>query len=201
MMWLLLACRPDPGAPNYPEPEPWVRGGEDDDFYADPLAEGEERLGYGVFYEGEATEALIIDGVTNHFYIYENTFSVATTDDRWEGYVADELENNGVGWWGGGVHWDTPRDLSDWDTLHLAARTEVDTDWEVGLTGGGTESRVSVFDHGLVADGDWHVISIPLSTYDADLSSVTVGLLLIGEGGTAGDIVAIDDVYVSRGLE
>ena len=198
----LLACRPDAGAPSYPDPDPWVREG--DDFYPDPLAEGEERLGFGVFYEGEATEALLIDGVDNHFYIYENTFSVATTDDRWEGYVADELENNGVGWWGGGVHWDIPRDISAWDRLHLALRTDVAVAWDVGLTGGGREVRVPVAEAGLLADDAWHVLEIPLSRYadgGADLSSVTVGLLLLGEGGTAGDTVIIDGVYLSRGAE
>lgn len=196
---LLLACRPDPGAPNYPDPEPWVPD-EDEDFYADPLGEGEERLGYGVFYEGETTEALVIDGVDNHFYVYDGTFTVETTDDRWEGYVADELVNAGVGWWGGGVHWDVPRDLSGWETLHLAARTDASVSWSVGLSGGGTEARVTVSDYGLVADGEWHVLAIPLADFAAaDLTAVTVGLLLVGEGGEAGDRVAIDGVYLTRG--
>jgi hypothetical protein len=196
---LLFACRPDPGAPSYPDPEPWTPS-EDDDFYADPLADGEERLGYGVFYEGEATEALVVDGVDNHFYVYEGTFTVETTDDRWEGYVADELVNTGVGWWGGGVHWDVPRDLSGWETLHFAARTDASASWSVGLTGGGAEARVTVSDYGLVADDAWHVLRVPLADFAAaDLTAVTVGLLLVGEGGEDGDRVAIDGVYLTRG--
>ena len=198
----LLACRPDPGAPSYPDPEPWAHEG--DDFYADPFAEGEERLGYGVFYEGEANEALVIDGVENHFYIYESTFSVATTDDRWEGYVADEITNNGVGWWGGGVHWDVARDISGWDTLHVVLKTDVLTDWFVGITGGGQEVRVAVAEEGLSADDAWHELEIPLSLYangGADLTSVTVGVLLVGEGGSEGDTVTIDGLYLSRGAE
>ncbi len=198
----LLACRPDPGAPSYPDPGPWAREG--DDFYADPFAEGEERLGYGVFYEGEANEALVIDGVENHFYIYESTFSVATTDDRWEGYVADEISNNGVGWWGGGVHWDVARDISGWDTLHVVLKTDVLTDWYVGITGGGQEVRVAVAEEGLSADDAWHELEIPLSLYadgGADLTSVTVGVLLVGEGGSEGDTVTIDGLYLSRGAE
>lgn len=195
---LLFACRPDPGAPSYPDPEPWLPG-EDDDFYADPLGEGEERLGYGLFYEGARTEALVIDGVDNHFYVYEGTFTVETTDDRWEGYVADELVNTGVGWWGGGVHWDVPRDLSGWETLHVVARSDTRADWSVGLVGG-EEARVDVADYGMVADDAWRVLRIPLADLaDADLTAVTVGLLLVGTGGTAGDRVAIDGVYLTRG--
>ena len=140
MFLLLVACHPDPGAPDYPERALWVVD-EDDGFYDDPLDEGEERLSVGVFYEGLATESYIIDDVDNHFYVYESTFSVNTTDDRWEGYLADDLVNNGVGWWGGGVHWDNPRDLSGWDSLHVVARTTVATAWDIGITPGQWPSR------------------------------------------------------------
>lgn len=198
MILLILACRPEMAAPDYPEPQPWVHTG--DDFYDDPLQEGEERLGLGIFYEGASTEALVIDDVVNHFYIYSNTFTMTASDNRWEGYASDVITNNGVGWWGGGIHWDQPQDLQDWDVLHLALRTAVDRDWEIGLTGG-TEVRVSVMAAGLVADNEWHVLEIPLASYaagGADLSAVTVGLLLIGEGGTEGEEVQIDDLYFSR---
>jgi hypothetical protein len=197
ILTLLLGCRPDPGAPRYPDPEPWTpdTGG---DFYADPLDEGEERLGLGVFYEGEATETLVIDGVDRHFYIYENTFTVTTTDDRWEGYAADELTDNGVGWWGGGVHWDTPTDLRDWDALHIAIRADDRTDWAIGMTGG-AEARLTVADLGVTADGEWHELEVPLTAFaGVDLSAVTVALLLVGEGGDAGDVVGVDAVYLTR---
>lgn len=199
---LLLACRPDPGAPDYPDPQPWALDNEDDED--DPLAAGEERLGLGVFYEGPETESLVIDGVENHFYIYESTFTLTTTDDGWEGAVADLITNNGVGWWGGGVHWDVARDISGWETLHVAVRTAVMTSWAIGLTGGGVEARVAVADAGLVADDTWHELEIPLSAYTdggADLTSVTVGLLLVGEAGVAGDALVIDGLYLSRGAE
>ena len=73
VLFTLLACRPDPGTPNYPEPGPWTRTG--DDFYVDALAPGEERLAIGLFYEGAATESWPIDDTDSHFYIYSNTFS------------------------------------------------------------------------------------------------------------------------------
>lgn len=202
MMLLLLACRPDPGAPHYPDPEPWAVT-DDDDFYDDPLEAGEERLGIGVFYEGTATETRVIDDVDTHFYIYSATFTDTVTDDRWEGYVADDLVNTGVGWWGGGVHWDTPYDLSGWDTLHLVARSETLADWDLGITGG-AEARVAVADYGMVADGEWYELEVPLADFaaaGADLTAVTVALMLIGDSGESGDTVTVDGVYFNRGLE
>jgi hypothetical protein len=195
---LLLACRPDPGLPDYPAREPWVITG--DDFYDDPYAEGEERLSIGVFYESVATESYPIDDSTTHFYVYSDTFSVTASDDRIEGYASDRINRGTQAWWGGGVHWDSPRDLSDWDTLHVAVQTTTMTDWSIGLTGGGVESRVDVTDYGLVADGDWHVLDIPTADFDgADLRSVTVALLLVGASGNTGDNLLIDDVYYTRG--
>lgn len=199
----LSACRPDPGAPDYPEPGPWVIGGDDDDFYDDPLEPGETRLSLGLFYEGEATETVVIDDTTSHFYVYSNTFTDTSTDDRWEGYVADLLTNNGVGWWGGGVHWDSPRDLSGWDSLHLVIRSDVLADWDVGMTGGGVEARIPVADLGFVADDEWHELDVPLADFadeGLDLTSITVALLLVGESGAQGDEIYVDGVYV-RGSE
>lgn len=192
----LFACRPEIGPPDYPDRVPWVR--DDAEFYGDPLVTGEERLSIGVFYEGAATETMIIDDVATHFYVYESTFTDKPTDDRWEGYIANELVNAGKGWWGGGVHWDTAKDLSAWETLHLVARSDVVTDFEFGLNGGGTEAKVSAASLGFVADDEWHVLEVPLTAFageGANLSAVTVGLVLVGAGGAAGDAVVIDGVY------
>lgn len=200
MILLLLACHPDPGAPDYPEREPWVV--DDDNFYDDPLAPGEERLSIGLFYEGVATESVPIDDQDAHFYIYENTFSVQTTDDRYEGYVADTIVHGSLAWWGGGVHWDTPRDLSGWEALHFAVRTTDDVSWSVGMTGGGVEGRVAVSALGIAADGAWHVVDVPLDAFPGvDLTSVTVALLLVGESGETGDEITLDDLYFTRGGE
>lgn len=197
ILWF-LACRGDPGLPDYPERDAWTLQG--DDFYVDEMATGEERLGIGVFYEGETSEWVPIDDVSAHFYIYENTFTMTTTDRRYEGYTADVLTRGSLNWWGGGVHWDVPKDLSAYDVLNLVVRSSDTDQWEVGLTGGGQERRVKVSDFGAVADGEWHRMRIPLSEFaGADLHLVTVPLLLVGEAGTAGDLLVVDDCYFSRG--
>ena len=193
----LAACRPDPGAPSYPERTPWERA-TSDGFLRTPLEDGETRLGIGVFYEGETTDAVPIDDTTTHFYVYESSFYVEADDDRVEGYASDALVLRGKPWWGGGVHWDTPRDLSAYDTLHVALRTEALGSWDLGMSAG-REARVDVADYGLEADGAWHTLQIPLSAFaaaGADLRQVTIPLLLVGEGGDEGDAVWIDDLYL-----
>ena len=202
LVLMLVACRPDPGAPRYPERLPWNRAASDG-FLATPLAEGEERLGIGVFYEGETTDIVPINDTTTHFYVYESSFGVAASDDRVEGFASDELVLRGNPWWGGGVHWDAPRDLRGYDTLHVALKTESLGAWELGVKGV-REASVDVADYGLEADDAWHTLEIPLADFvegGADLSQVSIPLLLVGEGGEEGDTVAIDDLYFRGGVE
>ena len=202
LLMLVLACRPDPGAPSYPERELWDRAVADG-FLATPLADGEARLGIGVFYEGATTDLVPIDDTTTHFYVYEASFGGAASDDRVEGYASDELVLRGKPWWGGGVHWDAPRDLRGYDTLHVALKTESLGSWDLGMTGV-REGRVDVADYGLVADGEWHILDIPLADLvrgGVDLSQVSLPLLLVGEGGEEGDGVSIDDLYFRGGVE
>ncbi len=201
----LAACRPDPGAPNYPNPGPWDPLTDDPDFLggSQPYEDGEDRLSYGIFYEGGYSDLLLLDEVTRHFYIYEGTFGVSVSDDRVEGLTSDALTLTGNPWWGGGVHWDEATDLGDWDHLHIALKSSDSSlaSWSIGMTGGGNEGRVNVSAAGFVPDGSWQDLSIPLADFESagvDLGSVTVGLLLVGEGGAAGDTVLIDDLYLTR---
>lgn len=201
---LAAACRPDAGVPNYPIPNEWNPTEGDPDFYGDdPFEEGDERLAIGVFYEGGSSEEVPIDDATTHLYVYENTFSLGASDDRVEGYVSDALEHAGGEWWGGGVHWDQPRDLSGWDTLHFAVKSREASmeSMTIGMTGGGTEARVSLVDFGFVADGTWHTIEVPLQSFvdgGADMSSVSVPLTMGGEAAAAGDTAFLDDLYFTN---
>ena len=202
---VLVGCRPDPGAPHYATPDEWNPAADDEDFYGDdPFEAGEQRLDIGLFYEGGSSEAVPIDDVSTHFYIYESTFALGASDDRVEGYIADSVETTGNPWWGGGIHWDAARDLSKWSQLHLSVKTRdaAMVDVQVGMNGGGNEAAVSLSSLGFSADGEWHTYNISLQGFiDAgvDLTGVTVPLLLLGEGSPAGDVLLIDDLYYSVG--
>lgn len=202
IMLLALACRPDSGPDDYQSQE----------LIADaaipltlPLAEGEERFGLGLFYEGETSEEVIIDDLMSHFYIYEETFSmIGFEGDRIEGVQSDRITHRGGGWWGGGVHWDEPRDLSAWDELHLSLKTsEMSFSvLELAMNNSDTEqTKISLNDYGFVTDGEWHDLNIPLSALSdrgLDLSQVSAPLVLIGGRGEIGDTLYIDAVFLSR---
>lgn len=218
LMLLLAACRPDPGEPDYGDQDQWIDAGDDDDDDTPdpdnlpgivPFEAGDQRLSMGTFYEGPCAVCVEIDEVTNHFYIYQNeftggvTFQSSPSDDRVEGYASDELQHNGEGWMGGGIHWDEPIFLSDWDVLRVALKSDVAVfeNATIGMNGGGTEVTVTVSDYGFVADGAWHSLEIPLADFaagGADLSAVEVAMVLIVQGGESGDVLLIDDLYLTQ---
>lgn len=201
----LLACRPDPGDPAYPDPNAVDTGdtGPDDGFYEgpDPYVAGEARLAFGAFYEGQSSEVLPVDDVTRHYYIYEATYTTAPDlIDRVEGYQSDVITHAGGAWWGGGINWDASEDLSTWTTLHVSLRSDSATfaAIELRVAGGGEETTVAAADHGWAADGQWHHLSVPLSAFSAqgtDLSSVTAPFILVGGKGAAGDELRVDNLY------
>jgi hypothetical protein len=199
---ITTACRPEPGTPDYPDITDDT-GDIDGGLPGDAPWDGSSpRLSYGVFYEGGYTDALIIDNATINYYIYENTYTQADAEEHVEGFTSDRLIiiNDALGFWGGGVHFDgmSAQDLSSWTTLHAALKSdnaEMEA-FELGMVGG-TEGRVSVTDYGFVADGEWHVVNIPLSDLGVSLDQVTVGLLLIGTTAVNDTAILIDDLYLT----
>lgn len=199
MIGLLTACRPDLGTPNYPDVPTWGGDSGSSGFLVgpDPYVEGEDRLSLGAFYEGEASEFDPAD----HLYIYEATFSIRSSNERVEGQVSDVWEHSGGAWWGGGIHWDSARDLSGWATLNIDLMAPAEGGIaSVDLTMlGGSEGRAATADYGFVADGEWHHLVIDLADFAAggtDLTQVLSPLSVVGEGGADGDELFIDNLYL-----
>jgi hypothetical protein len=178
----------------------------------DPFVEGEERLSLGIFYEGPSTESLVIDNVDNFAYIYEDTFGMGASSERVEGEYSDQITQGSVGWWGGGIHFGEPQDLSKWVTLHVSLWSEfpqmealnihMQSDQEEGAAV--SEAQVSAAEYGFAADGQWHHLTIPLDDFVAggiDLSKTTAGFMYIMGGGTEGDTILIDNVYYESNSE
>jgi len=197
---LALACRPTPGEPDYPDITPYQDTDVDGNLPGDdPWDGGSPRLSLSAFYEGGASDVILIDDETVHYYIYEGSFSQQTSAERVEGFESDEITVSAATFWGGGVHLDEPQDLSAWDTLHVALRSD-DPELEafqLGMVGSAAEGRASVTSYGFAADGEWHVLNIPLAelTPSPGLDSVSVALLLISPTATPGTSILIDDLY------
>ncbi len=196
MIWFLLACRPDPGEPNYPEPGS-LGTDTDAEFLEgpDPYVDGEERLSIGVFYEGPSTEFVEVDNVTVHFYIYEASFSVNDDTERAEGYLSDKFTLARDTWWGGGVHWDTPRDLSAYNSYHLSLLSQDAVEIDLGMKAS-TENKLKTSDYGFEADGEWHHLVIPLADFGVSLDAVEIPMILVSDTSSTGASFLVDNVYM-----
>lgn len=201
----LLACRPDPGLPSYPDTgtaatdtsEPALPEG------PDPYEAGEARLSIGLYYESGYSDLIEINDVDTHYYIFESTYTEGVElQDVVEGREASLITHGAVGWFGGGITWDTPRDLSAWTTMYVSLRSGDPgfADLNLHFTGG-TEAIVSAADYGWAADGQWHHLQVPLADFvagGADLSIVTAPYVLIGAGGTEGEQLKVDNLYYTQ---
>lgn len=196
-----LACRPDVGDPDYPEITPYVDTDGDGALPGDVPFDGTTpRLSFGAFYEGGATDELLVDEENVFYFIYQG-YTQSPSPERVEGFTSSELTLTGNSWWGGGVQLDggTPADLSGWETMHIALNSEDESmlGLRLGMGGAGGEVRITPSDYGFAADGEWHVLNIPMSAFaGADLTQVNLFLLIIADSGEAGTSVLIDDFYL-----
>ncbi len=208
---VLIGCRADPGDPDYsgqedfevaeslvpdplPGPDPWV--------------EGESRLSLGAFYEGGASDVIPIDNQDTNYFIFVTegaealTYSQVTDRERVEGVQSDRLIHNGLGWWGGGIVWNTPRDLSGWSVLHVSVQTDADAYADIDLSVGSTDAEVALplADYGWLNDGEWHHLAIPLADFaedGVDLRTIVLPFALVGESEPTGAALRIDNLYLT----
>ncbi|MDP1822785.1 MAG: hypothetical protein Q8L48_06075 [Archangium sp.] len=204
----IAACRPDPGVPDYSGlPAVFGDGGAPEVRPGPfPFVEGSRRLAFGPFYEGGASDRVPID----HYYIFSNSYSTEPSEERVEGLQSDQLNFNGTGFWGGGLFWDQPTNLTGWTTLHVSLFSS-DPGLSIiairvlyfGPSPGNAEVTLQVRanDYGWVADGRWHSLSIPLADFPGlDLARMRSPFTIGNDqnGGTArtNEVLLIDDVYV-----
>ena len=232
---LLVGCAPEPGPPPYTYGEDFDATSQADvSFLPGPSAyeAGSLRLSIGMAYEGGAIETHAIDGVTSHSYIYIQdecdedsalSYIPGTSQDRVEGRRSDLITQGGLGWWGHGVHWDVPKDMRTWGTLHISLKAlsgHDEVEIRMGSTGegggldpcapaeagGGAEgsiaptpdvvASVNASAYGFTADGEWHTLEVPVEDFQGlELQWVNIPLSLISEGGQEGDQLLVDNLY------
>ena len=204
-------CRPDAGIPDY-SGHVGLRDradANDEDLPGpNPYQLGAARLALGAFYEGGSSDQIVINDADTHYYIFaiegtgELTYSQEVVGERIEGRVSDAIVLAGTPWWGGGLIWDTARDLSDWSVMYISLRSMDDAFEDVTLKVqyevGGTprESSLPASGYGYTNDGAWHSLRVPLSDFPSfDLSKVRSPLILGGDGGATGETLLVDDFY------
>jgi hypothetical protein len=197
----------DPGEPDYSS-HVGVRTIEEEIEFLpgpNPFVDFVPRLEFSIFYEGDATDEITINDIDTHYYIFDNTYRQETSTERVEGTLSDLLILNGGGYYGGGIIYDSPRNLSDWTTMHISLRasdaTFVDIPITVisGTSDVNTDHTVIASNYGYANDGEWHSLVIPLSDFPGfDATSVISPFVISAPGNNAGDQLWIDDLYYTQ---
>ena len=215
-----VACRPDPGTPDYSSfagiTDSGVSNGENNEELPGPrpFEPGDKRLSFGVFYEGSYSDLLEVDEMTRHYYIFQTetdppvlTYDQEESGDRIEGRVSDVITLSGTPWFGGGIIWDLAEDLSAWTTLVVAARSDssalddfdISVQYEIAGSLTAKSAKVSASTYGYTNDGEWHVLEIPLQDFidqGAQLGAIRSPFIFAKDGGNAGDQLALDSLFL-----
>jgi len=205
LLLTLPACRSDVPNSAYEDQEKLDPGtdpgtdGTNGSAGPDPWEEGEPRLSVGTFYEGGSSQLIEVNGTNTHLYIYENTLTLETDEVHVEGASSHRITHSGGDWWGMGVHWNDPLDLSGWATLYVSFQSTTFTEIEIGMNGA-TDDRhvVNATTYGYTNDGEWHQLAIPLTEFASnglDLTAVSSPLSIGGAAANEGDFALIDNLY------
>lgn len=170
----------------------------DDDTYTGDTVESYDVGNYYVFIE-EAT------GILNTDAVYDGGFDgtassetvTETTAGIPEGSEAMKVTNTGTAWSAGGWVDGTSTDLSMYTNLvfyAMAEASEFDGTLKVKIED--ASAAANEIDTGLTADGEWHKITIPLSSFtNPDLSDVTVPFVFVSADTDFNDVFYFDNVY------
>ncbi|WP_426744901.1 putative glycoside hydrolase [Myxococcus faecalis] len=207
VLLMLGACRPDPGESDYENHQPSVQGdagpNPEEEFLPGPFPyqQGQRRLFVG-FYEGGRSEEIIINDVDSHIYLYEGTVSIASSTTRVEGKLSDRVVHAGKAWLGFGIHWDTPRSLDGWKTLHVSLQSSDPGFAAVKIGMNDTEGfQVDATKYGYANDGQWHHLAIPLADFAAggvNLAAVQAPFVLLSGAGPSGNTLLLDNLYFTN---
>jgi hypothetical protein len=206
LLLLMSACRPEPGDSDYENQGQSTRPDAGDDPNAGalpgpfPFQEGQRRLGVG-FYEGGRSEDIAIDNTTTHVYLYESTVTLEPATDHIEGRSSDLVVHAGKTWLGFGIHWDSPRNLDAWKTLHVSFKS-ADPGFasvKVGMNDATKSVQLDVAKYGYKNDGEWHHLAIPVADFTASngvkLNAINAPFVLIAGQGPAADKLLMDNLY------
>lgn len=178
-------CRPDPGMPVYLE-----------DAMPQPA-----RLTVGAFFSGAASDSIPIDDSARRLDVFSGTIASIVIDnrDRVDGQPSSKLGHAGMPWWGLGIDWDIPTDLSRWKTMHVSFKSSdpAFAAIQIGMDSGKLRS-VDAGKYDYKNDGSWHTLAIPLADFIQQGFDPTVTrspFVLGGGGGKAGEVLRVAGLY------
>ena len=179
----------------------WVR------LYSDPSTElvfaqdTEEGGNFGVFTETTPVNHSLTYGTNAELLIWSNMTPATTAP--YEGGQAWSFDIAAGMWFGAGVLCNENRNMKNYSdgVLHLHMKTASTTTIKVGIKSSvGSEFWLKLVDggeqFGLVRDGNWHAVSIPLNRFaDIDFQTVHQMLMIAGDPPASAFNLSIDNVY------
>ncbi|SMO75185.1 Por secretion system C-terminal sorting domain-containing protein [Saccharicrinis carchari] len=162
---------------------------------------------FGIYTENPAiTERFVIDDLNNSLQIWENSLQPLNDAPSYDGTEAMAFYALASRtWFGLGINANNGIDLSHYDNgyLKFALRTTADNNFWIGVGDqDGNEGKVEFNNgadpYGFQRDGQWHNISIPVSTLKIaglNLSKASNIFMIGGEGAVSN--ILIDDIYYS----
>lgn len=222
LLFALVACREDPGTYDYSEHVEIVERNTVDFLDGPtPYVKGVPRLFLAqFFYEPAGSERIFpLNGRDINVFVFDTAgdgtgqFTLEPipieSGDRIQGTRSTRIIHAGLTFWGFGVFWDTPHDISQYSTFNVSLKSTSPTkttfdDMTISFLSGASspsltvEAQVNATDYGYANDDDWHTLTIPISDLEAqgwDPTSVRSPMILGGLAGDLGDAFLIDDVY------
>nr|WP_321406375.1 family 16 glycosylhydrolase [uncultured Carboxylicivirga sp.] len=166
---------------------------------------------FGIFTENPSiTEKFIIDDISGHLYIWNNTMEAIEEAPTYDGNDVLAFTSPATNtWFGYGLFSDAGLDLSQFANgyLKFSLRTSSSADFWVGVGGANnTEAKIHFVEgsdpNGFVRDGKWHQITLAVSDMVAqglDLSSCG-NVFMLGGAPYISDIL-VDDIFFAANPE
>jgi uncharacterized protein YjdB/beta-glucanase (GH16 family) len=154
---------------------------------------------YGIFSERSTITDRVNYTNDGHIYVWNNM--ATATGAAYEGSQVQNFNIAAGAWWGMGIFCDKNKNMARYSDgyLHLAMKTSAKDKIGIGVSSAAGESWVELIDgaeqYGLVRDGAWHEVNIPLNKLAIDFNTVVQPLMLRGDAPAATIALSIDDIY------
>ncbi|WP_035564477.1 T9SS type A sorting domain-containing protein [Hymenobacter sp. IS2118] len=161
---------------------------------------------YGVYTERAGLTNKLVYGPTVNLYRWNNLADITPAPAPFEGQeILAVRAGNGADWFGMGVD-NPPLDMSGYaaGALKFQYKTTYAGQVKVGIKSGSSESwidfPVGSVQYGMVRDGSWHQVSIPLSAFQQqlpalNLSALTSLFMFAGEPAGGANDFLFDDIF------
>jgi beta-glucanase (GH16 family) len=161
---------------------------------------------YGIFTDNTTVSDKIVFGQGADLFLWNNITNItAPVPSPFEGGNVWAFHANAGAWYGLGVANDI-KNMSNYadGSLKFHMKTSSTAPFKVGIAADGAEGWVMFNgsnEHGLVRDGQWHEVTIPVSEFGAlDLMQITQLFMFSGDAPTAAADFYFDNIYYTGGV-